>query len=150
MLGSAVHTHSVEWSTSSLMLLEQQKYSRLSSRTLYTYRTKRTRRTPVPEPIKSPKIDSQSILTVFPRISRGAHMSTAKELAAKVKHTNSTSLTAQKAQLRDTQASLAKTKAQTRIPTHRLSRSDQFTERVTCHVIWLEFLLFSDPYDPLT
>lgn len=121
---------------------------RLPPRAFYIFRTQRT---PVPEPPKSPKkIDSPNMPTVFPRISRGAHMSTAKELAAKVKHTNSTSLTAQKAQLRDTQASLAKTKAQTRIPTHRLSRSDQFTERVTCHVIWLEFLLFSDPYDPLT
>jgi hypothetical protein len=77
---------------------------------------------------------TQSILTVFPRISRGAHMSTAKELAAKIKHTNSASLTVQKSQLRDTQAPLAKTKAQTRIPTHGLSRTDQFTERshVSC------------------
>ena len=43
-------------------------------------------------------------------------MSTAKELAAKVKHTNSASLTVQKAQLRDTQASLAKIKRRHAFP----------------------------------
>jgi hypothetical protein len=87
---------------------------RLPSRAFYIFRKQLT---PVPESTKSPKkIDSPNMPTVFPRISRGAHMSTAKELATKVKHANSASLTVQKAQLRDTQASPAKIKRRHAFP----------------------------------